>query len=182
MNSINKIYITGYMGSGKSFVAKHLSRTLDCGLIELDEMLENESGMRISEIFEKYGEAHFRKMEKEAIIEIQAHQGLEVVSLGGGSYCQDEILEPINADNFSFTVYLKHEAALLVERLKSEKAHRPIISAEEDLLAFVTKHLEEREPYYSAADLVIIDEIDIDKITNQILAYRSYQNQKLSTI
>jgi len=151
-------------------------------LIDLDELIVRETGMEIDEIFEKFGESHFRKLEYQAVAKLENKEGKQVIALGGGSYCQDEIQALLNSSSTAFTVYLKYSPEFLVERLINEKNHRPIIKAEQDLLGFVKGHLTTREAYYNAADLVLIDETDVNKICDQISSYLQYQDQKLSTI
>lgn len=182
MKTVDTIYLTGYMGSGKSHVARILSRKLNCSLVDLDQSIVNRLSLSINEIFEKYGEAHFRQLELKELELIIGSTNKSVVSLGGGSYCQPAVQQLLNNEQHSFTVYLKYEAVFLVKRLEQEKSHRPIIKDEEDLFSFVTKHLDERNKFYENAELIIADETDIDKIIDQILAYRLYLNQKLSTI
>jgi len=133
-------------------------------------------------IFETAGEAHFRQMEFETLKSIAQQEEELIVSLGGGAYCQDQIQEFINQDQRAFTVYLKYKPAILAERLEAEKSHRPIIKETENLLDFISQHLVAREPYYSAADLIVEDESDVKKINKQICSFLSYKNQKLSTI
>lgn len=182
MKSINKIYLTGYMGSGKSHIAKALSDSLAWDLIELDELIEQNTGLSIAEIFEKQGETHFRKLELAELVKIEESDKNCVVSLGGGAYCQEPIRELINANGSSFTVYLKYDADTLTTRLENEKAHRPIIKNEKNLLSFISKHLEQRNEFYHQAELIIVDETNVDKIISQIRSFKIYANQKLSTI
>ena len=91
---INKnIFLIGFMGCGKSTMAGMLAEATGARLIEMDETIEKEAGMTINEIFETYGEAHFRDLESQLILRI-AEQGGAVVSCGGGA-----ILRPENVAN-----------------------------------------------------------------------------------
>lgn len=83
------IFLIGFMGVGKSTIAKILAKELDAELVEMDETIETEAGITINEIFEKYGEQHFRDLES-ALVERIADKGGAVVSCGGGAVLRKE--------------------------------------------------------------------------------------------
>lgn len=76
------VYLTGFMGSGKSTIGPILANTLGWDFYDLDNLIENKTGMKIREIFEAYGEDHFRKLERQTLLEITDEVNI-VVSLGG---------------------------------------------------------------------------------------------------
>lgn len=170
------------MGSGKSYLAKHLAKAMEFSLVELDARIEELQGISIHEIFTKHGEAYFRNQEYLEVQKIIESNEQQIVSLGGGTYCYEETHAIINNQKDAFTVYLQYEPSFLMARLKGEKEHRPIISSQENLEDFIDDHLKTREPFYASANLIISDETDIDKIVDQVISYMSYLNQKLSTI
>ena len=85
----NNIYLIGFMGVGKSAVARELHKKLDLPLIEMDQEIVDRQGMEISEIFARHGEAFFRGLESALIREI-ANGHDAIVSCGGGAVLREE--------------------------------------------------------------------------------------------
>lgn len=143
------ISLAGYMGSGKSHIAKLLSEKMNFELIDLDKEIILKNKSSIAEIFEKKGEIYFRKLERETLEEILATRENSILSLGGGTPVYYNNIEVIN--NRSESIYLKANIPTLVQRLAPNKAKRPLIAKLEDdaLPEFIAKHLFERTPYYS---------------------------------
>ena len=165
------------MGCGKSLVSRELSQQIAWSFIDLDDQIEELMDMTIRQIFEVYGESRFREIESEELKKLLSIPDKQVVALGGGTYCQPALNSLINNTEDVFTVYLKYAPEMLVERLKTEKDHRPILKEAQDLKSFISKHLVERERFYEKAELVIADETSVEKIKDQIVAYLSYRNQ-----
>ncbi|MEQ8909434.1 MAG: shikimate kinase [Vicingaceae bacterium] len=160
------IYLMGFMASGKTSLGKKLARRLEVQCIDLDDYIEKKSGQSISTLFEKRGEASFRKLEAEALKEVSTSKA--VISLGGGTVCQEGNLELIKASGTSF--YLKVSAEVLIGRLKSQKSSRPLVAELEsnELSEFVRTKLAEREAFYAKADFII----EKDKaVPNDLLPY-----------
>ena len=86
---MHNVFLIGFMGVGKSTVAKLLAKELESTLVEMDETIEAETGMEISKIFEKYGETYFRDLETELLKRITGGGGA-VVSCGGGVVLRPE--------------------------------------------------------------------------------------------
>lgn len=82
------IFLCGFMGCGKSTVGKILAKKMGCQCVDLDKYIEDTAGMRIPEIFDKYGEEHFRKLETEALAAFAVIGG--VVATGGGALLSEE--------------------------------------------------------------------------------------------
>ena len=153
-----KIFLLGYMGSGKSFIGKQLATALNYKFIDLDNEIEREEGATISELFEKRGEVFFRKRERKLLEELIAIQDSAVISLGGGTPCYGDNMDLIRNAEDSTSVYLKLGIDSLTERLFSEKESRPLIShleEKEKLEEFIRKHLFERGFYYNQSDHII---------------------------
>ena len=89
MGTNKNIFLIGFMGCGKSTMARLLSEKMGAKLIEMDETIEKEAGMSINQIFEIYGEAYFRDLESQLIVRI-AEEGNAVVSCGGGAILRPE--------------------------------------------------------------------------------------------
>ena len=81
------IFLCGFMGCGKSTIGAKLAKKLDCDFIDMDDYIEEQAGMSIPQIFEKYGEPHFRDLETQAVRELSARNG--VISCGGGAMLRE---------------------------------------------------------------------------------------------
>lgn len=154
MPARDKIYIVGFMGSGKTTIGKKLASLLGWTFTDMDKRIEHKSGMTISTIFSEMGEAYFRKMESEVLREISAMQGV-VISTGGGAPCHDGNMDFMLSSGL--TIYLKLTPVQLCSRLSGSGAERPLISSlkKEDLLYFVEIKLSEREKFYNRAGMII---------------------------
>ena len=86
---MKNIFLIGFMGCGKSTIAEVLARELAVPQVEMDEVIVKEQGMPITEIFEKYGEAHFRDIETKLVERLKVEKGV-VVSCGGGAVLREE--------------------------------------------------------------------------------------------
>ncbi|WP_300440476.1 shikimate kinase [Christiangramia sp.] len=153
-----KIFLLGYMGSGKSYIGKRLAARNNQKFIDFDEEIEKRENLSISEIFEKRGEVYFRKLERQVLKEMIGLEADAVISLGGGTPCYGDNMELIKASDDIFSFYLKLNIHSLTERLNAEKEHRPMIShlhEKEKLEEFIRKHLFERGFYYNQSDRVI---------------------------
>lgn len=149
-----KIFLTGYMGSGKSSSGKTLASQLGYKFIDLDKFIEQEYKMTIPEIFSSKGEKEFRAMEHNALKKVIEMENI-VVACGGGTPCYYSNMELMN--NNGTTVYLKMSADSLVNRLMNAKEKRPLIvnKDEKQLREFVTRQLEKREDTYHQAQFTV---------------------------
>ena len=146
-----RIFLLGYMASGKSTLGAALAQSLDCAFVDLDTLLEGVLGMPLRVYIEEKGELSFRKAEHEALASWLG-EGPEdaVVALGGGTPVFYDHMALLN--EVGCTVFLDVSIAELAQRLKSDN-DRPLIKSQEDLVEFVAKHLFERRPYYSQAQV-----------------------------
>lgn len=165
-----KIVLVGYMGSGKSTIGKLLAGNLDYEFIDLDDHIESSEALSIPDIFESKGEIYFRKKEFEYLNEILNTKDDFVLSTGGGTPCYGEnMLAILKATSNVF--YLKVSIAGLINRLISEKEHRPLISniPNEELPDFIGKHLFERSYFYSQANHILLcDENSMQELVLEI--------------
>jgi len=147
----SKIYILGYMGSGKSTVGKKLAKELGYRFIDLDKAIEREYKTSISLLFYKYGEETFRKLEKK---ELEKTKDLNnyVIATGGGTPCFFDNMQFMNTNGT--TLYINIPALGLANRLIHAKHRRPLIEnlSEEELKIFIDKQLQEREKFYRQAE------------------------------
>ncbi|MFC2075633.1 shikimate kinase [candidate division KSB1 bacterium] len=154
-----KIYLTGFMGSGKSTIGPILAGFLGCEFIDLDSHIESEAGLTIPDIFQKSGEAAFRKLES-ATLQREATGKRKVIALGGGA-----ILDPGNLALIRRTgvlIYLQVPVPELFQRLKADD-DRPLLKVDETgdkqrdeiLYGRIADLLGSREPIYLEADHVL---------------------------
>lgn len=149
------ISLIGYMGCGKSHISKILSDKINFRLIDLDKEISRRNKLSIPDIFEKKGEIHFRKLEREVLEEILASEENIVLSLGGGTPVYYNNMELINHNSKS--IFLRASVNTLFERLSKQKEKRPLIAniSDEDLPEFIAKHLFERNVFYSKAQFSV---------------------------
>jgi len=172
----HKVYIIGFMGSGKTTVGKKLAAALGWTFFDLDKKIVEKEGKSIPDIFSYDGEDYFRKIESEALKSIDYETNV-IVSTGGGTPCF--------SDNMDFmlktglTVYLKLKPSQLLSRLSGAKGERPLIKNlnKKELLFFIEDKLQFREPSYKRAEVIIegID-IDINSLTSEVKT--AFSNRK----
>ncbi len=148
------LFLIGFMGSGKSTLGKRLAKKIDYIFIDMDEELENQEGMTVTEIFEQKGEKYFRNLESDFLQSIDSSKNM-VVATGGGAPCFGDNMKIMNEKGI--TVYLRMTPGGLAKRLENARQLRPLISSikSEDLVGFIASRLKEREKYYLRAQCVI---------------------------
>ena len=144
------IVFIGMMGSGKSAIGKRLAANLDLPFMDADNEIEAAAGMSIPDIFDSFGEEHFRQGERKVIARLMA-EGPMVLSTGGGAFMNEETRELITANAIS--VWLKADLETLVQRVK-RKDNRPLLKTG-DPEEIMGNLLKEREPFYSLASVVV---------------------------
>lgn len=148
-----KIFITGFMGSGKTFIGSMLAEKCSMRFIDMDEMIEKRSGKTIAEIFHLQGEPAFREAEREILQLIIKDTENLVVSTGGGTVCFYDNLEVMNLNGTM--VYLKLSPDLLFKRLSDNQQNRPLLTGHHDLKSFIEENLAKREHCYRQASIVV---------------------------
>lgn len=164
------IVLVGYMGSGKSTIARNLAHRLDLQMIDLDDYISDNEQLSISEIFETKGEIYFRKLENKLLHKIITTEKNFVLAVGGGTPCYANNMDLINMHTSSY--YLSGSLQTLNDRLIHEKYYRPLIKdlKDDQLLEFIAKHLFERRPYYEQAlHRITIDSKSSDDIVAEII-------------
>ena len=152
------IYLTGFMGSGKTTVGTILAERLNYEFIDLDVLIEDREKRPITAIFKDNGESYFRNIEKQYLHKI-SESAQKIVSLGGGAL--------IDEDNQNFTksrgvlVYLKVTPAEIYKRIK-HATDRPLLlkddntlCSEEEFSARIEKLFKQREPGYLSAHVSV---------------------------
>ena len=160
MDAGRKIYIIGFMGSGKSTAGRKLAASLGWQYKDLDQEIELIAGISIRDIFATFGEHYFRELEAGTLTSLKTIND-SVISAGGGTPCYGKNMEFMMETGI--VIYLKMSPGQLISRLERGKAKRPLIKdlSSDELLKYITEKLSEREIYYLKAHLVI-DSIDLD--------------------
>ncbi len=149
-----RIYLIGFMGSGKSTLGKRLARRLDYGFLDLDHEVEKKQGMSVMEIFREQGEESFRALERQQLHDTALQDNL-VIATGGGTPCFFDNMDFILQSGMS--VYLRMSHLSLSHRLENAFTRRPLLDQlqGEPLQQYIAQKLQEREPYYLRAHCII---------------------------
>lgn len=167
---MKNIYLIGFMGTGKSTVAGALAKRLDAKCVEMDQVIEAEQGMAITEIFEKYGEEHFRNLETELLHSFEKEAHL-VVSCGGGSVLREENAALMKAEGR--IILLTAKAETVYERVK-DSTNRPVLNGHMSV-SYIQELMDKRSTRYEAvADIcVATDDRSADDICTEIIEFIS---------
>ena len=154
---MEKIILVGYMGSGKTLLGKSIAETLGIRLINLDSEIERQTGMSVGQLFEQFGENHFRNLEKEYLSSFDVQESF-VLATGGGTPCYNNQMEVLKA--LGTTIYLQCSNETLFSRLKHERDHRPLIAglSDEELRESIDVRMKQREAIYQLAQFTISEE------------------------
>jgi len=176
----NKIYLTGFMGSGKSTIGPILANTLGWDFFDLDIVIEQKEGKKISKIFEESGEEYFRNIEKETLKDFAKRENV-IVALGGGTITNQDNIDLLKRTGK--IIYLKMSAEAAYKRLRY-KRDRPILTrdgtvnlSKPEFIEKIEGLLSERAKYYNQADVSIDTDklplgIIVDEIAKAIIADR----------
>ena len=169
-----RIYLTGFMGSGKTSVGKKIANQLGYNFVDLDDFIEERHKISIPGIFEKFDETAFRILENKTLIQTFKFEKT-VISTGGGTPCFHDNMKLMNQNGV--TAYIKMHPKSLYHRLINSKKKRPLImgKTEPELMAYIDQELTYREPYYHKANIILKGESlnltsfydDIHKIIEQ---------------
>ena len=163
---MNNIYLIGFMGAGKTAVARTLEELTNRERFDTDDMIVERENKAISEIFQTEGEEYFRKVEGDVIASLTEMENA-VVSCGGGVIKSKENIEQLKRGGK--VVFLYASPKTVLERvLRNDR--RPLLEGKKNL-SDITKMMEERMPFYEAAyDIRIdVDGKTLEEIANEIL-------------
>jgi shikimate kinase len=149
-----KIYLVGYMGSGKSTLGYSLAVSLNYQHIDLDIEFETKYKISISDFFRKYGEPAFRELEHKLLADFSNLTDL-VISTGGGTPCFHQNMDFMNRTGL--TIYLKASPELVLQRIQASGRKRPLfqLMQNNEPLQKITDHLQSRLAYYEQAGICI---------------------------
>ncbi|MBO0936117.1 shikimate kinase [Fibrella sp. HMF5335] len=170
---MKNIFLIGMPSSGKTTLGKRLARELHYHFTDTDKLIQREEGMTVAQLFEKFGEAHFRELEARVLRTIKPGVNL-VVATGGGM--------PIYHDNMAYikttgvSVFLDVPPEVIWERMllhaeqhPNEQAERPLFdAADSDLLTNLRLKHQARLPIYNQADIILSGHITEQDVLNQL--------------
>lgn len=173
MKLSKSLVLTGMMGSGKTTVGRLLARHLQLPFIDLDEEIEREQKATINDIFSKYGEAAFRKIEKQKLANL-LHRQTAVIATGGGAVL-DEGTRAVLFEA-AITVWLNVDVEILAKRVKGDET-RPLLKGDDPKKA-LRRILESRVPYYGLANITVVNndndpELAVEEILKGVRRFRN---------
>jgi len=154
----------GMMGSGKSSIGYLVSKKLNLVFADIDNLIEKENGLSISEIFKNKGESFFRSLEEK--ITLKALEEVNtIISLGGGGFINKKIRNEVLINHFSF--WLNWDESILIKRIKNSKK-RPLAFQATDQK--IKKLIKQRIKIYSKAQFKInCNKLTKTEIVNKII-------------
>ena len=147
---MTRIFLTGYMGAGKTTLGRALAAEMGIPFIDLDHYIEKRYCKTIAQLFAEKGEEGFREIERRMLHEVGEFEDV-IISTGGGTPCFFDNIEYMNAQGT--TVYLDVPVERLHIRLSIAKGKRPLIKEknDEELKSFISEQLGKRRPHYEKA-------------------------------
>ena len=167
---MNRIYIVGYMGAGKTTAARHLASHLVWEVVDTDALFEEKYKISVCDFFNKYDEPLYRKLESEVLKSTENLDNV-VISTGGGTACYFDNMEWMN--QHGLTVFLRISQTAVVDRLLHAKRKRPLAEGktESELTEFVNRHYTARLPFYEQAKITVkAENLDLENLIKQIEA------------
>lgn len=161
------VVITGFMGAGKTLVAKALASLLNCQMLDLDTIISEQENLSVAELIKERGESKFRDAETLALQQFLERKPARIIALGGGAWTLERNRNLINENN-CLTIFLDVPFELCWKRITEQEADRPLAldrSAADQLFR-------ERQPIYELADLHIkvTEEQSADELASEISA------------
>ena len=144
-----RVFLTGYMGAGKSTVGRLLAQKLAYRFVDTDQQLVRQFHKPVSKIFEDEGEAVFRQAEADLVRELLGERAV-VVSTGGGTLTREETLAAVRSQPDTLLVYLEAPIETLYERVIFSRKERPLLNVPNSETVF-RERFEARRGYYEQA-------------------------------
>jgi shikimate kinase len=163
------VFLTGFMGTGKTVVGRTLATRMGYGFVDTDDLIEKKAGRTIRQIFVERGEEVFRRMEIEAIQEA-ARMEKGVIALGGGAVTREENWATIRKSG-GVCVCLMATPETILDRVKDAE-ERPLLAglSRKGRLTKIRQMLEERDKFYTRADIrVVTDERSVEELVGEII-------------
>jgi len=161
---MRNIVLVGFMGTGKTVVARALSKKFKLKYVSTDELIERKEKRSISDIFAKSGEEYFRKIEKDTVTKASSIENA-VIDTGGGVVKDAGNMENLRSKGVIICLLAKPEVILARTKKCSQ---RPLLNARDPLMK-IKELLAERKPFYDKADHHIsTDEAGVEKVACEI--------------
>ena len=160
-----KIFLIGFMGSGKTHWGRIWAQTNALDFYDLDEMIEKKENRSITEIFEELGENYFREKES-TILRTFSEKDNFLLSCGGGAPCFYDNMQWMN--DTGITIFLSLSAQDVFNRISEEKDKRPLLKNlnPAEVLFYIEQKFKEREPFYGQAKFILpVNKLDENSLT-----------------
>ena len=169
---MNRIYLVGYMGAGKTTTARRLAQRLGWEVADTDAMFEEKYKISVCDFFNKYDEDLYRKLESEVLKSTESMENV-VVSTGGGTACYFDNMDWMN--RHGLTVFMRISSTAAVDRVLHSRRKRPLAEgkSEAELMEFVNQHYASRLPFYEQAQITVKSEdLDLDDLVRRLEGLR----------
>lgn len=165
-----RIFLIGFMGSGKSTWGKLISRTLGYAFFDLDELVEKKVDLEINDIFDKRGEEYFRKIEARCLRELMDKDDF-VLACGGGTPCFHDNMTLMNS--MGTTVWLNTPRDEMASRILEGAGSRPLVRSlsPAELKAYIDDKLGKRLRYYAQAKIEVDTQVTTPDELSENLRY-----------
>ena len=161
------IVLVGFMGTGKSVVGRVIAQKLEFHFIDTDDVIEQTSKAKISDIFAEHGEVYFRDLESQAVKSVALMKN-QVVATGGGVVLRSSNIDLLRTGGPIFCLNATPKA--IWDRVRSSRS-RPLLRGPDPLKKIETL-LDKRAPYYALADHQIeTTGVSVDRVANEIISY-----------
>ena len=152
-----RIYLTGFMGAGKTFLGKLWAEDNSLSFFDLDLLIEDEERMSVEKIFSTYSKDYFREKEAAVLRNTDRFDDC-IIACGGGTPCFFDNMQWMNKTGV--TVFLNESPENIFHHIINEKKMRPLLKSQtaESLPVFIEEKLNERIPFYSQSKISLPSE------------------------
>ncbi len=162
---MKNIVLLGFMGTGKTAVGKRVAEKLEMEYLDIDDLIEKEAGMSISEVFSRFGEEYFRNLESKIAGQVSAYEN-KVIAAGGGIVLRKENLD--NLRRSGILICLTARPEVILERTKKEH-HRPLLEVDYPLET-IKELLAYRAPFYAQADHSLdTSDLTVEQVVEKVI-------------
>ena len=165
---MDRIYLVGYMGAGKTTAAKRLAQRLGWEVADTDALFEEKYKISVDDFFQKYDEPLYRKLESEVLKNTENLKNT-VISTGGGTACYFDNMDWMN--QHGLTVFMRISPQAAVDRVLHSRHKRPLVrgKSEEELMEYVEWHYASRLQFYEQAQITVKSEdFDLEALIQRI--------------